>query len=155
MTNIEDTAHLLIFLDDTLAVEESESMTARIGTVEDMSQLFLIHSLTGISDDDFYVFIMFLCRNSNLTSSRSKLACIVGDSIDHKERQGAVCLHLSCSWLHIEFYLLHLETHLALCHNIEKRLERERDDTEIQSSLSHLNPVGQDGVILVDLIRQF
>ena len=119
-----------------------------------MSQLFLIHSLTGISDDDFYVFIMFLCRNSNFTSGRGKLACIVGYCIDHKERQGAVCLHLSCSWLHIEFYLLHQETHLALCHNIEKRLERERDDTEIQSSLSHLNPVGQDGVILVDLIRQ-
>ena len=155
MTDIEDTAHLLIFLDDTLAVEESEAMTARIGSIEYMSQLFLIHSLTGISYHDFYVFIMFLCRNSNLTSGRGKLACIVGYCIDHKERQGAVCLHLSCSWLHIEFYLLHQETHLALCHNIEKRLERERDDTEIQSSLSHLNPVGQDGVILVDLIREF
>ena len=97
MTDIEDTAHLLIFLDDTLAVEESEAMTARIGTVEYMSQLFLIHSLTGICNDDFYVFIMFLCRNSNFASCRGKLACIVGYCIDHKERQGAICLHLSYS----------------------------------------------------------
>ena len=44
----KERTHLLIFLYDTLAVEQSEAVTARIGPVEDMRQLLLVHTLSGI-----------------------------------------------------------------------------------------------------------
>ena len=54
LTAGKERTYLLIFLDDALAVEQSEAMTARIGPVEDMSQLLLVHTLSGIRDADFH-----------------------------------------------------------------------------------------------------
>ena len=45
----ENAAHLLVLLDDTLAVEQAEAMSAGIGSVEDMGELLLVHSLARIS----------------------------------------------------------------------------------------------------------
>ena len=50
----KERTYLLIFLYDALAVEQSEAVTARIGPVEDMRQLLLVHTLSGIRDADFH-----------------------------------------------------------------------------------------------------
>ena len=48
LTAGKERTHLLIFLYDALAVEQSEAVAACIGPVEDMRQLLLIHTLSGI-----------------------------------------------------------------------------------------------------------
>ena len=48
LTAGEERTYLLIFLDDALAVEQSEAVAARIGPVKDMRQLLLVHTLSGI-----------------------------------------------------------------------------------------------------------
>ena len=48
LTAGKERTYLLIFLDDALAVEQSEALAACIGPVEDMRQLLLVHTLSGI-----------------------------------------------------------------------------------------------------------
>ena len=48
LTAGKERTHLLIFLDNALAVEQSEAVAACIGSVKDMRQLLLVHTLSGI-----------------------------------------------------------------------------------------------------------
>ena len=53
-----------------------------------------------------------------------------------------------------QFDPTHLKTHFSFGYNIEKWLERETLNAEIDSSLAHLYPIGENGIILVDFIGQ-
>ena len=98
--------------------------------------------------------IHHLGANHHLSAAWRKLAGIVGDGVDHEERQGAVGLHHGIGWLHFQVYASHLETHLSLAHNVEEWLQREALDAEADGALAHLNPIGEHAVVLVDLVGQ-
>ena len=53
-----------------------------------------------------------------------------------------------------QFDPTHLKAHFSLGNNIEKWLERETLNAEIDSSLAHLYPIGENGIILIDFICQ-
>ena len=146
-------------------------MTARIGAVEDMRQSIFIHSLARIGDGNLNVTILGSCRmailsssplgvihhlgaNHHLSAAWCKLAGIIGNGVDHEERQGAVGLHHSICRVHLQIYASHLETHLSFRHNVEEWLQREALDAETDGTLAHLNPISEYAVVLVDLVGQ-
>ena len=171
MADGEERTHLPVFVDDALAIEQSETMTARIGAIEDMRQSCFVHSLARIGDGNLNVTILgsshlailgschlglihHLGANHHLSAAWCKLAGIIGDGIDHEERKGAVGLHHGICRAHLQVYTPHLETHLSFRHNVEERLQREALDAEADGTLAHLNPIGEHAVVLVNLVGQ-
>ena len=167
----EESAHLPVFVDDALAIEQSETMTARIGAIEDMRQSCFVHSLARIGDGNLNVTILGSCHlailgsshlglihhlgaNHHLSAAWCKLTGVIGDGIDHEERKGAVGLHHGICRAHLQVYAPHLETHLSFGHNVEERLQREALDAEADGALAHLNPIGEHAVVLVNLVGQ-
>ena len=154
---VKHAARLLVFLDDSLAVDQSETMSAGIGAVEDMRQLFLVHTLSVVRDGNLHILILCLdlSLDDHLATGRSKLPGVVGYRIDHEERQGTVGFQNSIGRLHHEPDALHLEARLSLLHNVEELLQGETLDAEVQHSLLHLNPACQGTVIVFNDIYQF
>ena len=132
-------------------------MSAGIGAVEDMSQLFLVHTLSVVRDENLHILILCfdLSLDDHLATVRSKLPGIVGYRIDHEECQGTVGFQDSIRRLHHEPDALHLETRLSLLHDVEELLQGEALDAEAQHSLLHLNPSCQAAVITFNNIYQF
>ena len=132
-------------------------MSAGIGAVEDMSQLFLVHTLSVVRDGNLHILILSLdlSLDDHLATGRSKLPGVVGYRIDHEERQGTVGFQNSIRRLHHEPDSLHLEARLSLLHNVEELLQGEALDAEVQHSLLHLNPACQGTVIIFNDIYQF
>ena len=152
----EERAHLLVFIDDALAIEQTEAMTARIGAVEDVGQGCFVHALACIGYGNLNKgFIHHLGANLHLSTARCKLAGVIGNGVDHEESQGAVGLHHGIGRLHLQVHAAHLETHLAFGHNVEEWLQREAFDTEVDGSLAHLNPIGEHCIVLINLVGQF
>ena len=98
---------------------------------------------------------MFLGGDGHLATRRGELSGVVGYRIDHEEREGPVCLHLSRCRLHIQRDALHLKTHLSFLHDVEKWLQREGFYPQAERTLAHLNPLRQHLVVLVDLVGEF
>ena len=132
-------------------------MSAGIGAVEDMSQLFLVHTLSVVRNGNFHILILSLdlSLDDHLATGRSKLPGVIGYRIDHEERQGTVGFQNSIRRLHHESDSLHLEARLSLLHNVEELLQGEALDAEVQHSLLHLNPACQGTVIIFNDIYQF
>ena len=84
ITRREERADFLVFIDDALTVEQTESMSAGIGAVEDMFQCFFIHTLSRIFYRYFHKCLMALGTNHHLTSCRCKLPGVVCDGINHE-----------------------------------------------------------------------
>ena len=83
-----------------------------------------------------------------------KFAGIIGDGIDHEEGERLVCLHHGIGRLYHELDVLHLESQLTLVHNVKQWLQRETLYTQVQGSLTHLYPLGEHLVVLIDLIGE-
>ena len=154
---VEHAARLLVFLDDSLAVDQSETMSTGIGAVEDMSPLFLVHTPSVVRDGNLHILILSLdlSLDDHLATGRSKLPGVVGYRIDHEERQGTVGFQNSIRRLHHEPDAFHLEARLSLLHDVEELLQGETLNAEIQHSLLHLNPACQGTVIIFNDIYQF
>ena len=102
----EDAAYLFIFLNDTLTVEQSKTMSSGVGAVEDMLELLLIHPFARIGDTDFHIVVATGGLDNNLPTAWSELASIVSHRIDHKKCEGTVSLHHSFCGLHDELHTL-------------------------------------------------
>ena len=84
ITRREERADFLVFINDSLTVEQTESMSAGIGAVEDMFQCFFIHTFSRIFYRYFHKCLMALGTNHDLTSCRCKLPGVVGDGVNHE-----------------------------------------------------------------------
>ena len=84
ITRREERADFLVFINDALTVEQTESMSAGIGAVEDMFQCFFIHTFSRIFYRYFHKCLMALGAYHDLTSCRCKLSGVVGDGVNHE-----------------------------------------------------------------------
>ena len=84
VTRREERADFPVFIDDALTVEQTESMSAGIGAVEDMFQCFFIHTFSRIFNRYFHKCLMALGTYHDLTSCRCKLPGVVGNGINHE-----------------------------------------------------------------------
>ena len=130
-------------------------MPTRIGSIEDMGELLLVHSLTCVGDAHLHTILQHLSTHHHLATFWRKLSSVVGDGINHEECERTVGLHLGGGRLYIQLDALHQKSHLTLLHDVEEGLKREADDAKAQCSLSHLNPLGQYLIVLIDLVGQF
>ena len=132
-----------------------------------MRQLIFIHTLTRIGYVNFHAGFTrctslargirwnFTGRHHHPTAFGRKFTGIVGNGVNHKEGEDSIGLDDGRRWLNLQFDTLQLETHLTLRHNVKERLQRETDDAEIQATLAHLNPIGKNGIVLIDFFGQF
>ncbi len=71
----EEAAYLAIFLNDALAIEQTKSMTTRIGSVEDMASKSPRPSLAIISDGYLHIaFSILTCHLSRYPDDSTLLA---------------------------------------------------------------------------------
>ena len=122
--------------------------------VEDMSQLLAIHADTRVGYRHLHVVWRLVGTDGHATLV-GKLACIVGQGVQHEERQYAVGLHDGLRRLHVEGDALHLETLAAAGENVEQRLQRETLDMQVELSLVQLNPMREHLVVAVYLVDEF
>ena len=152
-------ADLVILLDDSLAVHQSEAVRSGrlLGdglSVEDVCQLVVSHSATGVADG--YLDIVRSLGGGNVDASvfGGKLAGVVGQRVKHEEGQHAVGLHGDGGRLDTEGDALHGKTGLVTRHEVEELLQGEALHMQVQFSLTKLYPLCQQLVLLVDVIGQ-
>ena len=157
--------YLFILVDDALTVEQPETMRRLyVGrrrvyhlAFEQVRPLLFGHSHAGIGNHDVHIALLFgnTCAKRNLAVSFRKLACIVYQRVNHKERKRAVGLHhLGCR-LHHQLNPLVFKSHSAFTNDVEERLQRHTFHVQAQFSLSHLYPLGKNGVVFFYLIGKF
>ena len=129
-------------------------MTALNLVVEEMVELLLGHTRAGILDRYLYIVASHLGLHVYPALLIGKLAGIVGQCVQHKQRQHLVGLHHGIGRLNIQLNTLHQERLLTLGQHIEQRLQLEALYVQTQFALSQLYPVGQHVIILVYLINQ-
>ena len=154
MADAEYLTYLAIFLDDALAVKESESVSALNLVVEQMFKLLVGHSLAGILYFNLNV-VGFYPRLHIYTSTViGKLTSIVGKSVQHKQSKQFVGLYNSVGRLYIKLNTFHLERLPALGQHIEQGLQLEALYMQAKLALLKLYPIGKHLVILVYLVEQ-
>lgn len=128
-TMAEEGADLFIFLNDTLAVLQSEAMPSCVGAVEDMVQRFLVHSFAGIRDRDLEIGYVFSCfqrqrfrLNCHAAAPWSELPCVVCNGVHHEEGQCAVGFHHCIGLFDDELDTLEREAHGTVSDNVENLL---------------------------------
>ena len=129
-------------------------MTTCISAVENVLQLLIVHAYSHVCNADFHISISYRGAHHHTATLGGKLAGIVGHGVNHEKRQRTVGLHHCLGGLYNQFHALHVEIHLALLHNVEQGLQRKTRNTEIKSSLPHLDPPGKHLVVLVDFGSQ-
>ena len=165
--HLEDLAQFAVFLDDALAVHQSEAVRALcvVGhllyttlydglVVEDVLLLLVGHSHTCILHADFHVIVGGCGRDLHTSSRGRELAGIVGHRVDHEERKRAVGLYNILRVVDRQLHSPQLEGHAAFLHDVEQLLQTEALDVEAHIALPHLNPFGEDVVVVVDLVGQ-
>ena len=157
----EDLADLPVLLDDTLTVEQSEAvgglkiiLTDGFG-IEEMGQLLLGHTLTGVLDGDLHAVVMFRSRDGHAAVATGELTGIVGNRVQHEEGEHLVGFHHCLRRRYRQFHTLHLERCTALGEDVEESLQREALDMQAEVSLTQLNPVSEHIVIGIDLVGEF
>ena len=61
--------------------------------VEDVCQRLGCHALTSIADGQLHIVVTFLSRYGNLPATACELAGVVGQRVEHEQRQYAVGFH--------------------------------------------------------------
>ena len=120
--------------------------------VEGMGQLFVSHATAGICHGQLDVIGLFGSRDGDAAALVGELASIVGQRIEHEERQYAVGLDNGIGRFDAERYALHIECRAAATHDVEQRLQWETLDVEIEFAATQLNPRRQQVVLFVNLI---
>ena len=94
-------------------------------------------------------------RDGDPPTSGRELAGIIGQSVEHEEREGAVCLDDEVGGLHVKGQLLLVKGIMILGDGVEERLQRERGKLQSELPLLHLNPVCQQVIIGRDAVGEF
>ena len=136
----EDLRDLAVLLDDTLAVQQAEAVTADTLVVnglriEEMSQLFFSHSCPSICDRDLHIVVSLCGGHVDTSLLGCKLSGIIHQRVQHEQRQDTVGLHLGIGLFHLEGDAFHLQTLATFSHNIKQRLEREGLNLQVQLAL--------------------
>ena len=152
LADTEYLAYLAVFLDDTLAVEQSETMTALNLMIEQMFKLFTGHSLSSIFYRYFYISIGLNGRNVHPPLFVGELSCVVSQSVEHEERKHPISLNHGIGWFYAKFNTFHLERCAPFKQHVEQRLKRETLNMQTQLALAQLDPICKDIIILIDLI---
>ena len=139
----KDLAELAILLDDALAVEQAKAMTARYLVVEDAAEGFGVHAFAVVGHGDLDVGGLLVGIDADVAASGGELAGIVGQGVEHEERQHTVGLDSRSGGTDVEFDALHEEAALALGDDVEEVVECEGLDVEAELALMKLYPAGQ------------
>ena len=108
--------------------------------VEGVSQLFVSHATAGISHGQLDVVGLFGSRDGDAAALIGELAGIVGQRVEHEERQHAVGLDNGIGRFDAERHSFHIECRAAAAHDVEQRLQRKTLDVEVQFATAQLNP---------------
>ena len=103
-------------------------MSALNLVVEQMLKLLIGHSLTCIFNRYLNIVGFNCCLHTYLSAVVGKLSGIVGQRVQHKQREHLVGLYHSVGWLNMKFYTFHLERFLASGQHIEQWLQGETLD---------------------------
>ena len=128
-------------------------LSYRLG-LEKVFELIIRHSLTRILDSNFHIVLPLRGRYTHAPPTLCELAGIVGECIQHEERQHLIGLDHSRRRRHLEVDTFHLERGAPLGEEIKKRLQGETLNFQTKLALTQLNPVGQHIVVVVNLIGQ-
>ena len=143
-------ADFLVALDDAPTVQQSETVTALNLVGEKRGELLLGHSLTSIRDGEFHIIMLLNGSNLNAPALLGKLPGIVGNGVEHEERENLVGLHHGIGIIDRQFDAFQLETHARALHDVEEFLDRETLYLQLEFALAELNPLGQRLVVVVD-----
>ena len=130
-------------------------MTALHFVVEQTAELRFVHSFAVVLDCYFHIIVGLLATDHHPTAFRRELPRIVGHRVDHEQRQDAVGLHHVVGGLYHQFYIPKLKSHTASGYNVENILQAEGLYLERQLPLLQLNPLSQNGIVLVYLFCYF
>ena len=122
--------------------------------VEHVGELFVGHARARVADGDFHIVGGRLGTDVDVSALGRELTGVVGQRVEHEERQHGVGLHLCLRRTDVERDALHLEALTALGHNLEELLQGEALNFQVELALAQLYPVGQYFVGLVDLVGQ-
>ena len=157
----EDLTDLPVLLDDTLAVEQPEAvgglkiiLTDGFG-IEEMGELFLSHTLTGVLDGNLHAVRKFRSGDCHPAVATGKLTGIVGHRVQHEEGEHLVGFHHCLRWFYRQVHAFHLERRTTLGEDVEEMLQTEALDMQAEVSLAQLDPVGEHIVIGIDLVGEF
>ena len=108
--------------------------------VEGVGQLLVSHTTAGICHGQFDVVSLFGSRDGDAAALIGELAGIVGQRVEHEERQHAVGLDNGIGRFDAERHSFHIECRAAAAHDVEQRLQRKTLDVEVQFATAQLNP---------------
>ena len=120
-----------------------------------MCQLLFAHALTRICYRYLDIIGCLLSRNSYAASLRREFTGIIGQGVQHKERQHTICLYLGICGLHIQGDTFHGKGLATMRHQVEERLQGETLNLEIQFTLTELYPLSKNIIVIVDLVCKF
>ena len=93
-------------------------------TFEQVSPLFLGHSLARVGNHNVYISLFHHTGTKrNAAVSFGKLACIVYQRVNHKERKGAIGLNNLGCWLYHKSHPFAVKPHSAFPNDIEEGLQ--------------------------------
>ena len=153
-TAVEEGRTLAVFLDDTLAVHQPE--TALLGQLKRLliDGFYFVGTEAGAIVGHGYLHAWAIAHLGGLqldgTSLGGIFSGILSQRVEHEEGQGFVGLDQQVGGRDGELLPLHLESAAPLGNEVEKLAQSETLDMEAQLPLAHLDPVGQDIVVLVD-----
>ena len=174
-----ETAHpeklirLTVFLDDALAIHQSESaslaLLQSLGIrcrlhpyltrivhlfVQDTSHILFRKSRSIVLYGYFYIIRLLTGIDLYLSPLLGVLPGILHQRIHHEESQRLVRLYPSLGRFHRKRLLLPLEIPPPFLQDLEQRIQGKVLDIQAQRTLTHLDPQRQNVIVFVDALNQ-
>ena len=150
---MEQVIRLTVFLNDTLAVHQTEPAALSLALslpyliwskylfITDKADIILTKAYTRIRDRYLYIITALLRLNRNLAARRSELTGIIRQSIDHKQGEYTVCTHYGISFSHIQLHTFLHETAAAAAYNIKQTLQLKALNIQSNHALTYADPL--------------
>ena len=103
---------------------------------KDRRQLLFTHAAARVCHRDFHIVGSILGRDVHAAALAGKLTRIVGQRVQHEQREHRVGLDRCRRRLHVERDTLHAEAGLAARHQVEQLLQGEALDVQVQLALA-------------------
>ena len=125
-----------------------------IAWFEERSELCLVHSLAAVFHRHLYIILGLVGIDVNASAVRRKAACVLGNGVEHEERQHLVCFDDAVGWRNVEPDAVEFVFDVATAERVEQDLKFEALYAQHYLALLQFHPIGKPLVGLLDRRRQ-
>ena len=166
--DVEYLAGLTVSVDDSLAIHQPESVADAVrrrvavnifervvnnGLVdEQVFNLLFRHANARIFYPNLHIAVTLLTVYPYLSARGRELLCIVSQGVQHEHSERFVCLDHSLGGHYLQIDAFDGETHPTARQQIKDILQRKTFNLQAQHTLPQLYPMGQNAVIIINLL---